>query len=294
MEARKKDRRDRRDAWFVQGQDAMHLFMPYLLPNRCDNEAVMIEHIGTEAIDAYLAEKNAENPAFRYTMFQVICAAIAKTIALRPKMNYFIAGKRMYERKEISFSFVVKKEFHDDAFESLAILRFDRDSDKSPIEQMHDKLEKIVHGVRHEHQIDGTNEAMGVLTSLPKPILSLVVSILNSLDRHGNMPNSLMREDPYYSSVFISNLGSIKMHASYHHLVNWGTNSFFAVINPKHKAPVFHDDGSNEMHEFVDLGLTIDERIADGMYFCNSIKVVKKLIEDPKLLELTLTAAIDL
>ena len=45
--------------------DALHKFIPYLLPNRCDNEAVMSELIDLTAVNEYVAKKNASNPAFR-------------------------------------------------------------------------------------------------------------------------------------------------------------------------------------------------------------------------------------
>ena len=39
------------------------------------------------------------------------------------------------------------------------------------------------------------------------------------------------------------------------------------------------------MRETLDLGLTIDERLADGYYYSKSIKLLKYLLEDPELLE---------
>ena len=39
------------------------------------------------------------------------------------------------------------------------------------------------------------------------------------------------------------------------------------------------------MKEVVDIGITVDERIADGYYYAKSVALVKKLLSDPKLLE---------
>ena len=41
------------------------------------------------------------------------------------------------------------------------------------------------------------------------------------------------------------------------------------------------------------LGLTIDERIADGTYFANSLKILRKIFENPDLLDLPFSASID-
>ena len=47
---------------------------------------------------------------------------------------------------------------------------------------------------------------------------------------------------------------------------------------------LLHEDGSFELKEFLPLSLTIDERIADGVYFANSIKVLKAFLMKPEYL----------
>lgn len=281
----KRRRGDRRDGYLVRDADTMHKFMPFLLPNRCDNEAMMQEQIDLSTIEAYLEKKNASNPAFRYTFFHVICAALARTIVLRPKMNRFYAGDRLYERNEIVFSFVVKRQFQDDSSEALAMVKIDPESDVPPLEQIHSQVEKIVFSVRKKNQMDGTTDKMGTLMKCPRPLLRFVMRMLRWLDYHGWYPKSMQHDDPYYSTVFISNLGSIKMNASYHHLTNWGTNSIFLVVGEKKLTPVFSPDGSYAMRNTLPLGITIDERIADGLYFANSIRLLKKLLSEPELLD---------
>ena len=49
---------------------------------------------------------------------------------------------------------------------------------------------------------------------------------------------------------------------------------------------VFDENGNATMKPTVELGLTIDERLADGYYYSKTIKLLKKLLENPELLEL--------
>ena len=74
----------RRDGTLVPETDPMHLITPHMVPDRCDNEAVLTELFDMTAVEAYLAKKNADGPEFKYTFFHVICAAIAKVLVLRP------------------------------------------------------------------------------------------------------------------------------------------------------------------------------------------------------------------
>ena len=43
----------------------------------------------------------------------------------------------------------------------------------------------------------------------------------------------------------------------------------------------------------MDLGLTIDERIADGLYFGQAVKLLRELLAHPELLERPLTESVE-
>lgn len=135
---------------------------------------------------------------------------------------------------------------------------------------------------------------MDIFLKMPHWMINLVFKILRRMEFHGVYPTTLMRGDPYYSSCFISNLGSIKMHAQYHHLAEWGTNSFFVIIGEKKPTPFFKEDGSYEVKNALDLSITIDERIADGLYFAKTLKIVKALLANPELLELPIETPVDI
>ena len=289
----KKRRGDRRDGRLVREADSMHKFAGFLLPNRCDNEAVMSELVDMTAVENLVKKKNADSPDFKYTMFHIICAAVAKVLYDRPKMNYFYAGNRLYERNEISFSFVVKRQFVDSSSEALAIIKLDKESDASPLEQVYGKVKKFVTDVRGENKTDGTTDIISVLVKSPRPIMKFIISVLNFLENRDWLPRDLVEFDPYHSSVFISNTGSIGLSAQYHHLTNWGTNSFFILVGEKHLHPFYDENGNVTMKNALELGLTIDERIADGVYFAKSIKLLRKLLQNPELLELPLQTEIE-
>ncbi len=254
MAKQKKRRGDRKDGYLVKETDPVHALAPYLLPNRADNEAYLNEIMDMTNVVAYVNSKNADNPEFKYTVFHFICAALAKTIVLRPKMNRFYSGHRLYDRKDLLFSFVVKKKFSDSGEEVLATIKFDRESDTPPLEQIYEKVKKIIYSVRKTDKSDSATDKMNILLKMPRPILRFAVRILNWLEYHGHYPTSLMVDDPYYSSVFISNLGSIKMSADYHHLANRGTNSIFVINELMQKIRDALDRGEFEMfyRQYVD------------------------------------------
>ena len=106
--------------------------------------------------------------------------------------------------------------------------------------------------------------------------------IVRWLDFWGKNPKILTDGDTNYSTVLFSNLGSIKGPAVYHHLNNYGTNSIMVTIGTIHKEEVLQPDGSKQLRDIVEIGATIDERIADGFYFVKSLRLVKYLMEHPE------------
>ena len=293
MQERKKRWGDRWDAWRLRGLDPMHVMMPYLFGDRVANEAVLGEVMDLTEVDKYLAKKNAGQPEFKYTWFHFITAALAKAVLLRPKMNYFIAGGHYYERKDIQVAFNVKRKFADDAEEAMAKFVLNREGE-SPMEQVHTYVQKFVTKVRSDKSGVGVDDILSFVSHLPRPLFRLLAWTLKKMEYYGVYPKSMAVDDPCYSSVYLTNLGSIKMNADYHHLFNWGTISFFVTIGEKKMLPFYNEDGTYEMRNTIKLGLTIDERIADGYYFAKTLRLLRKIFENPELLDLPAAAPIDI
>lgn len=278
---------DRKDAWLLRNQDGLHILMPFMYPKKCDNEAFIREQIDLTNINKYLEKKNALNPypEFPYKVFHVIVAAFAKTVYFRPKMNQFVRGQRLWARKEFSEAFMVKKQFTDSSKEGIAYLTFpQKGTHFIPMEYVHENLYKIIYPIKHGAG-DSASDAVDILTKFPHWIVRFFMAIVAWLDFHGRVPASLMKGDPSYCTVFLTNLGSIKLNAGYHHLSERGSNSIFVTVGEYHKAPFYDDDGKVEMRQVLDIGITLDERIADGYYYAKTIKLLKYLLENPEILD---------
>ncbi len=272
---------DRKDGRLLRELDALHFVTGVLYPNRCDNEAFISETIDLTNINEYLKKKNYDGIDYKYNLFQIVNTAILKTITLRPKLNRFIVNGNFYQRYGVSTSFVIKKQFKDSGEEALAFIRA-KDSDS--IDTIHDEIKRQVMEGRSEKK-DSSSQSMDFFNKIPRCVSKFLLHFVMWLDKHGWVPKFLIDYDPYYSSCVISNLGSVKMKSGYHHLTNWGTCSMILLIGQIKKRPMFDDEGNVKMIESVDLGLTIDERLADGYYYSKTIQILKHLLENPELLE---------
>ena len=136
-----------------------------------------------------------------------------------------------------------------------------------------------------EHSTGGFDATVDAFAKVPRLLLMAVVRVVRWLDFWGVNPKALTDGDPNYSTVLLSNLGSIQGPAVYHHLNNYGTNSIMITVGTIHKEELIMPDGSKQIRDVVDIGATVDERIADGFYFVRSLKLVKHIFAHPELLD---------
>lgn len=288
-EKKKKRWGDRRDARWVRDVPGLQSIMAHLMPNRTDCEVYINETIDATALLQYLEQKNAAHPEYKTTIFHCLIVGIARMIRERPMMNRFVQGRRFYERDEISLSFVCKRRFSDTGEESLMVL-VPKDTDT--IDSVSRKIIGDVAETRKsEHATGGIDATLDAFAKIPRPLLMLVVRVIRWLDFWGKVPKALMQGDPNYTTVFCSNLGSIKCSSVYHHLSNYGTNSIMITIGTLHREEILMPDGSKAIRDVVDIGATLDERIADGFYFARSLKLIKHIFEHPELLDMPLCQA---
>ncbi|MBR2989937.1 MAG: 2-oxo acid dehydrogenase subunit E2 [Solobacterium sp.] len=272
---------DRFDAKYLKDVDSMHFIMPFMYPNRCDNEAFFSFRIDLTEVNRYLEKKNAENPEYRYNLFQCIIAATLKTITLRSKLSIFIHNRKMYQRNEVSTAFTVKQEFSDDGGEVLAFIHSRPDW---TINDLHDEIHRQLLKLKDRNYVDESTGVMDKFNALPKWISRPVLKFVCWLEKKGKIIPALVETDPYHSTVNFANLGSIGLPSGYHHLTNWGTTSMFVVIGEAGRMPFFEND-QTVFRYAVDLNITMDERIADGYYFSKSMKMLQYFLNHPELLE---------
>lgn len=274
---------DRRDGRWVKDTPGLQSVMAHLMPNRTDNEVYLHDTIDATELLKYLEEKNAAHPEYKTTIFHCAVVGMARMVMERPLMNRFIQGRRTYERDEVSISFVVKRRFEDHAEESLMVLV---PTGEDTVDTVSRKIIGDVKQTRKsEHATGGVDELLDKFAAMPRPLLMLAIRVIRWLDFWGKNPRFITEGDPNYTTILCSNLGSIKCPAVYHHLNNYGTNSIMITIGTLHKDEVTMPDGHREIRDVIDVGATLDERIADGFYFARSLKLIKHIFAHPEMLD---------
>lgn len=273
--------RNRRDGKLVKNLDGMHVLMPYLKPKRCDSDVFINQKLDVTELIKYIEKKKKENPDEKITYFHVFVAAIGKVVYNRPLLNRFVVNKRYYDRNNVSISFVAKGEFTDESKEFMSTINIDKEDTFNTVRK------KVLNKVNKARKQDNnsTDKAVDLVGKLPKFIRDIAMSIFIWMDKHDLLPKSLCEDNIYYSTVLVSNLGSIDCGAIYHNLTDFGTNSIVITIGDIHKEQIINKDGKQELRDMCEFGINLDERIADGFYFIKSVKILEEIFKHPELLE---------
>lgn len=276
---------DRKDAKKVRNLDGLHNVMIDIKPERCDSDVYMNKEIDVTKLIKYVEKYKKEHPDDKITYFHAFAMAFAKTIYNKPLLNRFVANRTFYDRNDVIIAFVAKIAFEEDSEEVMINIKVDKDDN---IFTLRDKITKRVAKIRNSkkgEKKENTNNIVDVVGKLPKLIRMIVTGALKFLDKHGWLPESITKDNLYYSSVILSNLGNFKIGSIYHNIVNFGTSSIIATMGMIHKSKVIDKDGKEKIIDVCDFGVNMDERIADGYYFAKSIKVLEYIFDNPELLE---------
>lgn len=261
----------------------MQQIMIDLKPDRCVSDVYINQKMDLTELCKYVEKKKKTNPDITY--FHAFLAALGKVYYNRPYLNRFVANRHMYEHKDIVISFVAKIAFEDEAEEMMILIKIDENDNIDTIsKKVLDKVKSIRDSKKKKVDKSGANAAIDILGKLPNIIRIPVVGLLKWTDKVGILPLSLVEDNLYYSSIIVSNLGSIGCGAIFHNITNFGNASALATMGVIRDEEVIID-GKKEMRKICEFGVNLDERIGDGFYFLKSIQLLQYIFDNPKLLE---------
>lgn len=267
----------RADGKLVEHLPPMRRILPHLMKTRNESVVYFEQIIDVSNTLAYVERAGEQGPS----LFQVMLCAAVRTLALRPRLNQFVVGRRVYRRNAIELSFVVKKGFSDDAAMTMVKVTFEPDD---TLQSAARRVDEAI-GVGRGDQPTASEREMGLVSRLPRFMIRFLVWGQRVLDYFNLLPASLIRPDPLYASAVLANLGSLGIDSAYHHLYEHGTASLFAVIGRVHKAPLVDEQGKVAVRDVVSVKFSLDERVADGFYCARALDLFRAFVEDPTPLE---------
>lgn len=272
---------DRLDARLCRDVTGMNQILIDLKPRRSLSEVYINQKIDVTNLVEYISEhKKDENSKITY--FHAFAMAIGKLIYNRPLLNRFVANRHVYEHNNVTLSYVMKIAFDDKSEEVMVVMPIEKEDN---LFTLSDKIYNKVNNVRKKGDTGtGANNAIQFLGSLPNLIRIPIVGLFKFADKMGWLPASLVEDNIYYSSMVVSNLGTLHCGGIYHNVTDFGTCSGLITIG-EIKEEIIKDNGKSVKKYYCEFGVTIDERIADGFYMVKSLLLMQYILNNPTLLE---------
>lgn len=259
------------------------------------NEAAVYYDVAVDAtrLEPAIEAWNQANPELEISPFHVVVWALVETLEIRPHLNRFVAGGRIWDRDGIHISYAVKKDLADDTSPLITVKR--RLQAGRPfadtVKHLRGDADSARKGKGASSGIELEMKAMGCL---PVTIQRLVYGLYKGFDGLGLIPAPLLKGDPLYTSACVANLGSIGLEPVYHHLFEHGTGSIFCVVGKLGDAVVAGkaEPSASGAHlrapqpvvrRTLPLRFTLDERVCDGLYMQRALQAFQELVEDPSL-----------
>jgi hypothetical protein len=132
-----------------------------------------------------------------------------------------------------------------------------------------------------EANIENTSDKI-INSFMNIPLLSgMAISIGKFMDKVGLLPKVIIDGSPFHTSLFLTNLTSLKLDTVYHHIYDFGTTSTFISMGSLQNTRT----ANGEQKNIISMGMVLDERICAGVTFAKGLSKIKGLIANPELLE---------
>lgn len=268
----------RPDGTLLKNEAPVRAIMPYLMRGR--NESIVFSETlfdVSKTLPWLKTFNKRRSPAEQGTIFHLFLWACARTLHERGGLNRFVSGGRLYRRNDVAISFAAKQEMRDGAPFVTVKVGF------PPSEEFADCVARLRTRIAEGRggPPRAVDKEVNLVTKLPGPLIKFGVALISILDNANLMPASMIRDDPMHASLFAANIGSVGLDAVFHHLYEYGNVSLFAVMGRVEKAVFVGADEKPAVRDGLKVRWSFDERINDGLYCANSLKLVQSVVEDP-------------
>ena len=266
----------RSDGYRVLSTDSIYQIVPHIMPKRYDASNSIKVDIDLEPIQNYIRE--CRKKGISVSHMSVIIAGYLRIVSQNPYLNRFVMNKKIYSRNHFCVSFVTLTPGSET--DTVSKLYFNLD-DTLPV--VNEKISAAIERAKNHGGPNSMDKLIAKLCRTPF-LLTFSIGFLKLLDRFLTLPFSIVDASPFHTSLFVTNLASIRTNTIYHHLYEFGTTGVFVSMGQPMKKPRLNGETFEEK-KVMELGIVTDERIANGHYYGRCFKELSKYYKNPALLE---------
>lgn len=272
---------DRKDGRKLRTIDPMFKITPYIMKRRSDSQNFFTEKLDISEAEKFCREQTRAGKK-NFSILHVIIASYIRVVSQRPAINRFVSGQKIYARNNIEVLMTIKKKMALDGEESCIKVQFEP---TDTVYDVYDKLNKVIEENKGESEANSTEKMARFLKWVPGWLIRFFVKLLSFLDYHGWLPRFILDLSPFHGSMIVTSMGSLGIRPVYHHIYDFGNLPVFVAYGAKQHGVRMDDEGNVKKYRYVEMKVTTDERICDGYYYASAFKMMKKIFENPHVLE---------
>lgn len=266
----------RSDGYRVATDDPMYEIAAYVMDKRYDASNSIKQYIDYAPLQQYTIKCRKEGVNMSH--MSIIIAAYLRVASQNPYLNRFVMNKRIYARNHFCVSFVTM--IPGTGRSTVNKIYFNLDDDIFTVNKKITEAIEKCNGASSETSMDKLAKKLVRVPGL----LTVAVSLFKFIDKHFALPFGIIDASPFHTSLFVTNLASIRTGAIYHHLYEFGTTGVFIAMGQLTKKLVINGERAEEK-KVMEVGVVLDERIAEGHYYGRCFREITKYFKDPSLLE---------
>ena len=272
---------DRYEGRLLHSVAPFNKFMPFIMPHRDDAQNFYDESFEVSSVDKMLRRERVEGyKGIGFLHFMI--ATYIRCISMLPGVNRFIAGRRIYARNNIEICMVVKRSISIDSTETTIKVQFDP---SDTIYDVYRKMNQKIDEIKASDDANNTEDFAEFAAKLPRFLLKFVILILRIMDYFGIIPPALLNLSPFHGSMFITDVGSLRIGPIFHHIYNFGTIPVFISFGAKHHKYELDRHGEMVDKKYIDTKFVLDERTVDGHYYAQFLQAMRYIFAHPEIVE---------
>ena len=273
---------DRREGRLLYTLPAYHRIQPYILRRRSDAVCSLSDSVEVTGVEKWLREKRAGGWA-NLGFLHLIIAAYVRTVSMRPGVNRFVSGRRIYARNDIEVILPVKRSASVTATETSIKVRF---APTDTVFDVYRKLTEAMDEVRADISLSAPEKLAGTLMRFPRILLRIAMSIFRLMDYFDWLPRTWLDASPFHGSVTMLDLGSFGVPPAQAQLADFGNVPCAVSFGARRKAQEADGTPSGVERHYVDLRIACDECIPASYYFPSAVRCLKYFLGHPRPLAL--------
>ena len=266
----------RADGYRVRSNDAMYELVPYIMPYRYDASNSVTVDIDLDLMQDYI--RKCRKKGINMSHMSIIIAGALRIASQNPFLNRFVMNRKIDARNHFCVSFVTLQPGK--TSDTVNKLYFNMDDDIFTVNR---KVQEAIERTQQPTSQNALDKLMASLVRIPF-LVGAVVGVLKFIDKYFTLPFSIINISPFHTSLFITNLASIRTNAIYHHLYEFGTTGIFISMGQPERR-IEKNGETVEEKKIMPLGIVTDERIANGHYYGRCFRELNRYYKNPELLE---------